>query len=172
MYWARLANGRPFPRLDQFHPSARLHDPKQFIFWNVEDSKDSRIFTALGQGRYVTEGFNTVLNGRTMQSVVPTSMRQFALETANQCASTGCPIYSVIATINADGERVDCERLLLPFGFSGRVGQLLASLQLISMDGQFARGSIIETFKMYSEVVLSGIVKIEHEPATDAALLD
>ena len=118
MYWARLANSRPFPRLDQFQAPARLHDPKQFIFWNVEDSEHGRVFAALGQGRYVTEGFNAVLSGRTMESVVPTSMREFALETSNQCASSGCPVYSVIATFNADGKRVDCERLLLPFGSS------------------------------------------------------
>ena len=149
-----------------------MHDPKQLIFWNVEDSKDGRVFTALGQGTYVTQGFNAVLSGRTMEFVVPTTMREFALETANQCASTGCPVYSVIATFNADGTRVDCERLLLPFGCSGRVDQLLASLQLISMDGQFARASIIKTFEMHSEVLLSGVVKMEHKLVSEAVLLD
>ena len=107
-----------------------------------------------------------------MESVVPTTMREFALETANQCASTGCPVYPVIATFNADGTRVDCERLLLPFGCSGRVDQLLASLQLISMDGQFARASIIKTFEMHSEVLLSGVVKMEHKLVSEAVLLD
>ena len=170
MYWARLSSDRPFPRLNDFQPPPRLHDPQQFIFWNVENSKDGRVFAALGQGRYVTEGFNAILSGKTMSSVVPASMREFALETANLCASSGRPVYSVIATFNADGKRVDCERLLLPFGCSGRVGQLLASLQLISLDGQFSRASIIKTFEGHSEVMLSGVVKTEHQPVSETAL--
>lgn len=61
---------------------------------------------------------------------------------------------------------------LLPFGCSGRVCRLLSSLQLISMDGQFARASIIKTFELRSEVVLSGIVKVAHQPVSETVLLD
>jgi hypothetical protein len=57
-------------------------------------------------------------------------------------------------------KRVDCERLLLPFGKFGRVGQLLASLQLISVDGYFSRNSILESFELKADVALVGIVKL------------
>ncbi len=79
---------------------------------------------------------------------------------ANQCADTGCPLYSILATVDNDGKRVDCERLLLPFGRYGRVTQLLGSLQLIKVDGHFDRNTVLQRFQLQTEVVLSGLVSL------------
>ena len=172
MYWARVARRRPFPRIDEFQPSARLHDPKQLLFWNVEESDGERIFRAIGHGQYVTESFPSKITGYTMSDLAPANMREFALETANQCAISGCPVYSIIATHDVDGNRVDCERLLLPFGIDGRVAQLLVSLQLISADGCFSRGTIFQRFSSNAEVLLSGVVKVDEPVKQDVVLLD
>ena len=172
MYWCRLARRRRFPRIDEFQPSARLHDPKQLLFWNVEESDGERIFRALDHGQYVTESYRSKITGYTMADLAPVNMREFALGTANQCAISGCPVYSIIATDDADGRRVDCERLLLPFGVDGRVGQLLVSLQLISADGCFSRGTIFQRFTRQAEVLLSGILKVDEPVKQDVVLLD
>jgi len=161
MYWASVAKRRPYPTLDEFRPEVRLHDPKQLLFWNVEDNgAGSRTFRALGQGRHVTEAFHTDWKGKTMGEVMPSNVRDFIIQTANECADTGYPVYSIFATIDADGRRVDCERLLLPFGSFGRVAQLLGSLQLISVDGEFDRGTILERFEGHTEIILSGLINL------------
>jgi hypothetical protein len=172
MYWARVAQRRPFPSIDDFQPSARLHDPKQLLFWNVEEGRGERIFRALGHGQYVTESYHGTFAGRTMDDLAPANMREFALETANQCATSGCPVYSIIATHDADGKRIDCERLLLPFGADGRVGQLLVSLQLISAEGRFSRATIFDRFTSNAEVLLSGVVKTDEPAKQEGVLLD
>jgi hypothetical protein len=53
------------------------------------------------------------------------------------------------------------ERLLLPFGKDGRVHQILASLQLISLEGTVERDKVVGSFEAHTECVLS--IKI---PAT------
>lgn len=172
MYWARVAQRRPFPSIDEFQPNARLHDPKQLLFWNVEESESERVFRVLGHGQYVTESYRSSIIGRTMSELAPANMREFALETANRCVVSGCPVYSIIATHDTDGRRVDCERLVLPFGVDGRVGQLLVSLQLISAEGHFTRATIFQRFGSNAEVLLSGLVKVDEPVKQDAAVLD
>lgn len=172
MYWRRLAGRRPFPRIDEFRPSARLHDPKQLLFWKVEESDGERIFRALGHGEYVTESYHSQISGCTMSDLAPANMKEFALETANRCVISGCPVYSIIATPDVDGKRVDCERLLLPFGAEGRVGQLLVSLQLISTEGRFSRATIFERFSNSADVLLSGVLKVDEPVKQDVVLLD
>ncbi len=171
-YWASVAKRRPYPSLDEFRPEPRLHDPKQLLFWNIEESaKQGRTFRLLGQGRHVTEAFHGNGDGLTMEQVMPPNVRDFIIQTANECADTGCPLYSILATSDTDGKRVDCERLLLPFGSFGRVTQLLASLQLISVDGHFDRGTVLQRFELKTEVVLSGLVNLR-APHTRERLLD
>ncbi len=157
-YWASVAKRRPYPTLEEFQPEPRLHDPKHLVFWNVESGKQGRIFRALGPGRYLTEVFHGNGEGLTMEEIMPPNARDFIVQTANQCADTGCPLYSILATIDTDGKRVDCERLLLPFGRYGRVTQLLGSLQLISVDGHFDRDTVLQRFQLQTEVVLSGLI--------------
>jgi hypothetical protein len=166
MYWARVAQLRPFPSIGEFRPDARLHDPKQLLFWKVEEADSERIFRALGHGRYITESYHSSIIGRSMSDLAPANMREFALETANQCANSGRPVYSVIATQDVDGRRVDCERLLLPFGVGGHVDQVLVSLQLISAEGRFTRATIYQRFCSKAEVLLSGLLQID-EPAKE-----
>jgi hypothetical protein len=92
-----------------------------------------------------------------MDEVVPMSLRRVTLDAAKQCASTGVGVYMIISTVDVHGQRVDCERLLLPFGRDGTgVEQLLASLQLTLVA---ARRRILKEFEMQADVVFSGLIR-------------
>src|SRR4051812_2134130 len=41
---------------------------------------------------------------------------RFALHSADTCATTGCAVYTIFRTTDAQGRNIDCERLLLPLG--------------------------------------------------------
>ncbi len=167
-YWASVATRRPYPTLEECQPEPRLHDPKHLVFWNVEENRTGgRTFRALAHGRYLTEAFHGNGEGLTMEEVMPPNVRDFIVQTANECADTGCPLYSILATVDADGKRVDCERLLLPFGRYGRVTQLLGSLQLISVDGHFHRDTVLQRFQLQTEVVLCGLVSLRTRHARE-----
>ena len=91
-----------------------------------------------------------------MDEAVPESVRQYALDTAQECAQSGCAIFSILSTVNTAGHRVDCERLLLPFGSSDEVEQIVASMQLISLKGNFERRSVLNDYQMTSRIELAG----------------
>ncbi len=159
-HWDRLAAGRRFPALKEFSLEPGMHDPKQLVVWNIEGEGRLQKFRALYQGENVAEVFRTPWAGKTMEQVVPMSLRRITIDAAKECAASGCIIYTILSTIDANERRVDCERLLLPFGRDGsKVEQILASLQLVSVPGGIRRGKILNHFQMQADLVFAS--KIE-----------
>jgi hypothetical protein len=171
LYWNRLSGCRSFPAIAEFDPEPRLHDPKQLVIWNIEDAFGERRFRALYQGRNVAEVFNSSWAGRTMDEVVPEPLKRFSIDGANECAASGCAIYTILATFDANGRRVDCERLLLPLGEGSTAQQIVASLQLISIEGEFDRKSVLSKFETQSQAVFAGRIRsgLMPVPADDVA---
>ena len=153
--WDRLAAGRPFPPFAELRPDPAIHDPKQLVVWNIEGSGRLRRFRALYQGENVADAFNTAWAGKTMQEVVPMSLRRPALDAAKECADTGCMVYMVLSTWDSQDNRIDCERLLLPFGRNGKVEQLLGSLQLTNVPNAERRKRALGHFEIHTEVIRS-----------------
>jgi hypothetical protein len=159
-YWDRLAAGRRFPALTEFALEPDIHDPKQLVVWNIEGNGPRQKFRALYQGENVAEAFNTAWAGKTMEQIVPMSLRRITLDPAKECAATGCLVYTIISTIDASDHRVDCERLLLPFGRDGsKVEQILASLQLVSAPGEVRRKKVLNHFEMQADLVFSSRIR-------------
>lgn len=156
-HWDKLAAGRRFPAFAELKLEPGLHDPKQLVAWNVEGEGRLRKFRALYQGENVAEAFNAAWAGKTMEQVVPMSLRRFTLEAAKECATGGCPVYAIYSTIDANDTRVDCHRLLLPFGRDGvKVEQLLASLQLTTIE---TRKKVLTHFDIQTDVLFTGRIK-------------
>jgi hypothetical protein len=152
--WARLAKDG-LPTFEQFDPDPRVHDPKQLAVWKVETNNDQTVFRALYRGSLLDEAFNDGWTGKTLAEVTPPSLRSVIISASHQCASTGWAIYTVLRTHDEEGFAVDLERLLLPFGKDGQVQVILASLQLISLQGTVKRRKIVGHFEEQCEAVLS-----------------
>jgi len=156
-YWDELAAGRGFPAFTELKPEPGLHDPKQLVAWGVEGEGRLRRFRALYQGENVAEAFNSAWAGKTMEQVIPMSLRKIALEGAKECATSGCAVYSIFSTIDASDTRVDCHRLLLPFGRDDeKVEQILASLQLTTTQG---RSRVLNHFQIQTDVLFAGRIR-------------
>ncbi len=161
-YWGRLAAGRRFPAFTEFLLESGLHDPKQLVVWNIEGEGRQQKLRALYQGENVAEVFNSAWAGRTMDDVVPMPLRRVTLDAAKECAASGCLIYTIVSTFDANDRRVECERLLLPFGRDdSKVEQILASLQLVSAQGGVLRRNILNHFQMQADLIFSGKIKSE-----------
>ena len=114
--WDKLAAGRRLPVLAELKLEPGLHNPKQLVAWNVEGEGRLQKFRAVYQGEGIATVFNAAWAGKTMELVVPMSLRRFTLDGAKECVTGGCPVYAIYSTIDASDIRVDCHRLLLPFG--------------------------------------------------------
>jgi hypothetical protein len=152
--WGRLAKGR-LPSFDQFVCDPRVHDPKQFAVWKVEVNNGQTVFRALYRGGLIGEAFNDGWVGKTLTEVTPPSLQSAIISASDQCATTGRAVYTILRTYDDKGFAINLERLLLPFGKDGRVQVILASLQLISLQGVVDRRSIVGDFEARCESVLS-----------------
>src|SRR3954454_23832621 len=158
LYWQHLPAGRRYPTVPEFTPSERIHDPQQLVTWQVEHDGPKRVYRAKHHGAHVAEVFGEQWQGRTMDEVVPEFGRRFALHSANACATTGCAVYTIFRTRDPQGRPIDCERLLLPLGREGQVEQLVASLQLISQQGDFRRETVLQAFDANIDVAFAGVI--------------
>ncbi len=155
-YWARLAlTQQGLPPFDQFAPGPQIHDPKQLAVWKVEYHDGQMDFRALYRGSLIDESVKDEWVGKTLAEVAPPTLRAPIIEGSRHCVSSGCAIYTVLRTCDGAGSSFDLERLLLPFGKKGRVQLILASLQLVSLDGKLERRKVVESFVAQTDVVLS-----------------
>lgn len=155
--WQNAARGARFPRFADFRPSSRSNDPRYLVIWNVEERADGRIFRAMYQGAVIETAFRSPWAGRSMADVVPEPLRAPALAAANHCTDTGRAAYMIYTTRDNLGRRLDCERLLLPFG-SAQTGvrQLIASNEPISLDGDIVLDQSLDHFTAGYEILLAG----------------
>ena len=155
-YWARLSlTKKGLPAFDQFEPGSRVHDPKQLAVWKVEAGGGQLEFRALYRGLLIDEAFNEGWVGKTLAEVTPPSLRSPIIEGSAHCASSGCAIYTVLRTYDGAGSAIDLERLLLPFGRDGRVKVIVASLQLISLEGKIERRKVAKNFESKTDIMLA-----------------
>ncbi|WP_291863261.1 hypothetical protein [Bradyrhizobium sp.] len=152
--WARLAQRR-LPSFDEFDPGSRVHDPKQLAAWKVEATSAGLEFRALYRGKLLDEAFNEGWAGKTLTEITPPSLQSVIIGASSHCASSGCAVYTVLRTSDGAGHALDLERLLLPFGDNGRVQVILASLQLVSLEGMVERRSAARKFEAQSQAVLA-----------------
>lgn len=154
-HWTRIASGNQIPRFGEFDFQSRIHDPNQLAVWHVEQRSGPIVLRALYSGCLLNEPFNADWVGRTLEELTPPSLRSAIVSGSHECVRTGYAIYMVLRTCDGMGYPVDLERLLLPFGRNGQVEQIVASLQLISLEGMADRKTIIHDFEKQSDCILS-----------------
>jgi hypothetical protein len=82
--------------------------------------------------------------GKFLDEIVPAPLRPQAPATYDQCRNHQCLIYTIASTTDRAGREVHYERLLLPFSDGGNaVDHIVASLHLISIEGNFVRDNIL-----------------------------
>jgi len=165
--WDRLHEGLSLPSFKLFHPPSRAHEPAQLAVWTIEDDGDARRFRALRQGEFIAEAFEVRWEGKTLDEVTPPNLLSLFRDASNECADRACAVYQILSTQNAQGHVIDLERLLLPFGREGRVERIVASLQLISLDGQPKRRSVRKDFELKAMETLK--IRIFSAAKTQAA---
>ena len=157
LHWSRAAAGRALPNLEDFQPPSRGHDPNLMVIWRVDYSADGPEFRAMFQGDHIAVAFRQRWEGRSMAEMIPESLRAAALDGARFCVEQRLAVYMVYTALDADGQRVDCERLLLPFGLpDGSVKQLLASMEIISVTRNVALSNALNHFERAHEIAFAG----------------
>jgi hypothetical protein len=170
-YWDRVAAGRRFPSLDEFNPEQGIHDPRQLVFWRIEGEQKAPRFRALYQGSNISDGFAAQWAGKTLDEIVPDFARYFVLMSARECAMSGCAIYTVLRTRDANNNEIDCDRLLLPLGRGAVAEQMVASIQLASPRAEFRREAVLGNFKSRIDLVCACAIQTSPAPVASWSMI-
>lgn len=169
LHWREIAGDSGLPPLERFAPPARAHDPRGLVFWSTEGEAGKRSFKTLHQGAYLVELFGyDPPPQQLLQDVLPPSLQEMTLDGLNACCDLRSVLYTIISTTDDRGNTIDCERLLLPFGEAGKVRQIIASLQLISVEGHFTRETVLARFAADAKVTFAAQIAGEQLPAVPA----
>lgn len=161
VHWQRLHARHGLPRFADFSPGDRSHDARKMVVWTIEEEDGKRSYRHLYGGAYLFEAFGP----NASVDLIPAQLREVFEAGLDACATSGSMVYMSIATSDPTGHRIECERLLLPFGDAGkRVTHLLASLQLVSLEGTFQRHTVLRQFERKIDVTFGGRIL----PATRA----
>ena len=156
LHWQSLQMVDGLPRFTDFAPGDRAHDPKQITVWAIDEPAGARSCRLIKIGSYVTEAFGGEL---LLQSIPPSLMPIFKLG-IDGCIDSRAIIYMLISTADADRHQIDCERLLLPFSETGReVTHVLASIQLVSVNGTIHRDMIVAQFAQEAQVTMFSCIE-------------
>lgn len=162
IHWQSLHARFGLPRFADFSPGERAHDPRQLLVWSVDRQSGSFGYRHLYGGAYVLEAFGPDASADT----IPERLRALSKCGLDECAASSSMIYMSIATSDAAGHRIECERLLLPFGSGGKeVTHILASLQLVSLEGTFQRRTIVRQFENEAEITFCGKIQPQSRSA-------
>lgn len=171
-HWREIGGGNgSLPSFEHFQPPKRDHDPRRMMGWIVEGEGEDLCFRTLQHGKFFSEAFHIdPLPLQVMNAVVPEPLQKLAVDGLKECANSRAPIYWVISTRDEGGRRVNCERLLLPFGENNRTMQIITSLQLISYDGEFTRQTVLAFFAREATVAFKAQIAFREQgmPVTDA----
>ena len=161
-HWNALATDRGFPAIGAFNPQATNHSPEQMIVWDVENAGEAgRCFRVRSVGLRAVEAIGDSPIGpigKTMEELAPLPLREISLIGAHECVMSGCAVYEIITTVDANAHVVECERLLLPFGDGEHVEQIVASLQLISFQGAIERQGFAREFVGRPQLTFTGMI--------------
>jgi hypothetical protein len=99
-------------------------------------------------GARIGEAYGSDCHGKHLDEILPANFRDAALATYWQVVETRHPVYTAVDTPDRDGRIVHYERLLLPFGRDGvSVDRILASLEMVSLDGGFHAPNLMTSGK-------------------------
>jgi hypothetical protein len=170
-HWREIGGCRGLPSFERFAPPAGTYDPRQMMCWTIEGDGDKRCFRTLQHGKFLSEAFHfDPLPLQQIKAVVPESLQKVAFDGLNECAEACAPVYWVISTRDDGGRRINCERLLLPFGEElGKPRQIVTSLQLISYDGQFTRATVLAFFAREATVTFKAQIAFSKQGAAVGA---
>jgi hypothetical protein len=162
--WRRVRERRQIPDFRSFTLTDHDHGRHQLLFWHVVGSGYGRIFRSLFQGDHVVEGLGETWLELNKTSIGP--FQQYAFATLSDCADRRVPVYSVISTEDS-AQRIDCERLLLPFGRDpATVDLVLASIQLVSNHGWFDRRTVMARFVARCEFTYTAAISADEIEAS------
>lgn len=136
--WLRLyATEQRLPRISDFHPERMSDEIPDLALFIVDHSVSPPrlIFERESQRMIAALGHSS--NGRPLDDYLGPQMAAIVMPIYYECIQRALPAYTIFSFEDAQGRKVDYERMLLPFSEGQGVSHIVASHKNISEDGNF-----------------------------------
>jgi hypothetical protein len=175
--WLRVARKRePLPVLADFRPDAVDDELADMMGYDVLRGAGDARFQITQQGARLSATYgNDDIDpdkrlGRYLDDALGPDRYARVEPSYRACLAIRRPIYSVSTVQDADGKDVSYERLLLPFGNSDCVEQIVGSFKAISIEGGFKVNNLIGLkSKRVPVAVVNAVIDLDFVPAASGA---
>jgi hypothetical protein len=142
--WLRAATRhQPLPLLGDFQPNRLGEELADMMGFDVAGAGDSARFLITQEGTRLTATYGNEhidpdkRTNRYLDDAIGPERYADVIELYRACLTHKRPAYSISTVQDADNKDVSYERLLLPFGSSCNVEQIVGSYKTISIEGGF-----------------------------------
>jgi hypothetical protein len=176
--WLRAARKRePLPMLADFRPDAIDDELADMMGYDVVGLGEPRFrITQQGSRLSATYGNDHIdpdkRTGRYLDDAIGPDRYARVVPSYHACLARKRPTYSVSTVQDADGKDVSYERLLLPFGNSDAVEQIVGSFKAISIEGGFKVNNLIGLKSRLPVTIINAVIDLDFVPAVSGSRAD
>jgi hypothetical protein len=125
------------PEFEEFKTNGLTGDLDDLVFYLVEPHGDGADFLIESDSPRTYQPYGKSGKGRYLHEYLPPKTRDRVMPVYNECVRKRLPMFTVSRVEAINGAEVEFERLLLPFADSAGVGRVIASLNTVSIAGEF-----------------------------------
>ena len=167
--WLRaLRKPHPLPAISDFKPDRIGDELADMMGYDVEGVGESARFRITQEGARLAATYGSdhldpdKRTNRYLDDAIGPERYGRVVPCYRACLAHRRPTYSISTLRDPDGKDVSYERLLLPFGNTGKVEQIVGSFKAISIDGGFKVNNLMSiTSKALPVRVINAVIDLE-----------
>jgi len=170
--WLRALDQRhALPALGDYQPERVADELVDMMGFDVEGNGDAARFLITQEGSRLAATYGNEhidpdkRTNRYLDDAIGPLRYARALPSYRACLARKRPTYSISVVQDADGKDVSYERLLLPFGSTDAVQQIVGSYKAISIEGGFKINNLMGVRSKATPVsVLNAVIDLDFAP--------
>lgn len=160
-FWNDCRGGHALPVWRDLEGNELAAMADNLSFTDVVAAPDGPRFLIRYHGKRIGEAYGSDCHGKHLDEILPANFREAALATYRHVIASKAPFYSAFDTPDRAGRPVHYERLLVPFSYDGNeVDRILASLEMVSLDGAFELRDLMTSSRTPSAFSLSASIAV------------
>lgn len=131
------------PSIGGFHPASLDEERPDLMCYDIARSGSAIRYLATYAGTRLIDSYGFSAVGHSLQDLLAPALWSHVEPIYRACVERAMPVYSTFTAIDVEGQLVDFERLMLPFGTGREVQSMIASIKSICIDGRFVNRNLM-----------------------------
>lgn len=146
------------PTLDEFVALHAYPDAGELMIYDVVHGETGPKYKVRSEGATLVASFGFSGKGKFLDEVLAPNLWNYAAPIYHTCVNRRLPVYTIFSVLDRQARRVLYERLLLPFGETLSVTQIVASLKTTAWEGEFENKDLMRSEGHEPQYVLRALI--------------